>query len=57
MRTLAVMVWCLLWPLSELFGRPREVEAPIAWTRAVRWLGALIVTGIVLMSAWLLWKI
>jgi hypothetical protein len=34
-RSLALLVWFMTWPLSAVFGTPREAKQDVPWRRAL----------------------
>jgi hypothetical protein len=37
-----ILFWVLLWPISEVLGRPREVEEEIPWYKGLATILAVI---------------
>jgi len=44
-RMLAIILWGMTWPFSELVGRPPEIYEDVPWRRALPLLGIAVVIG------------
>lgn len=48
-----LLIWLLLWPLSEVLGRPREVEKDLPWYKGSA-IVAVVIAAFVLLYVFLI---